>query len=290
MPSTARFVSGTHSRVATICGAARSPARPIAAARRPSSRHRRRRSISRMIQRPDARIAIPIVKTSPARKSRANRADRRSSLPVGRSRPPRHRPHDPRQQRHARVDVGKEHLRNADPREDVGDRADPRAGPRNSERPQEKNHPGPRRDPVQEREEPHRHGERQDREERPKRVHRTGVGVRQQRSAARHLRHPQGQSAARIGVVNRLFHRQVVDEQIPPREVSPEEKGIGVDAENHEGEEKRRDQPGLARRRIRAQVRRARSLARSAAAAASEEDGSEARDLSARDALLPVDR
>ena len=155
----------------------------------------------------------------------------RSSRPAG-------RPDDPRQHGHSRMEVGKEDLRHPDAREHVRDRADPGGRPGGGERPQQDDHSEPGRDPVQDREEAHGHRERKDRKERPDRVERAGVRVGKERAAARDLVHPHRQASLRVGVVHRLFHREVVGREIPSREIAAEEERVGEDRDHEQREEK----------------------------------------------------
>ena len=69
-PSTARLVSGIHSAVATICGAASSAARTSEDPKPSNARSRSARAVSSEIHRSEETSAIPIVNTSPARKIR----------------------------------------------------------------------------------------------------------------------------------------------------------------------------------------------------------------------------
>ena len=136
------------------------------------------------------------------------------------------------------MEVRKEDLGHPDAREHVRDRADPRGRPGGAERRQEDDHSEPRRDPVQDREEAHGHREGKDREERPDRIERAGVRVGKERAAPRDFVHPDRQSSLRVGVVHRLFHREVVGREIPSREIAAEEERVGEDRDHEQREEK----------------------------------------------------
>lgn len=181
------------------------------------------------------------------------------------------RPHDPGQQRHSGLDVGEEGLRDADPREDVRDGAEPRSGARAAERAEQHDHPDPRQHPVKNGKDPHCEGEGHHRQQRPHRIHRTHVRIREERPTAGYLRDPHRQAAARVRVVDCFFHRQVVDEKISTREIPAGEHGVGVHGQKKEQEQHRRDQPA-APDPIGVQVRRP-SLARTGAAVANARTG-----------------
>src|SRR5262249_60961784 len=63
-----------------------------------------------------------------------------------------------------------------------------------------------------------------------------GVRIWQEGTPAGDLRHPDGEPASSVGVVNRLLHREVVGEEVPAREVAAKEERIGVNGDEQETE------------------------------------------------------
>ncbi len=152
---------------------------------------------------------------------------------------PRDRPDDPRQERHPGVKVGKIDLCHADPREDVGHRAQPRPGDRSSEQSAAEESS---RFPPRSSEGPGRSASRSG----------TAGSTAQDAPGTSHPRSDWARAAARprspastrdpaagIGAVHRLFHRQVVDDQVAAREVAPEKERIGVHRNDQKPEEGR---------------------------------------------------
>ena len=90
---------------------------------------------------------------------------------------------------------------------------------------------------MDDRESPHRERIREERLENANGVQRAHVGIGRERAPSRDLGDPDWKPTARVGVVDRLLDRQHVPEQVTPREVSADEKRIGVDAD-HEQDEK----------------------------------------------------
>ena len=213
----------------------RAPSPRSAARRQRAERRRRRRErrlaeplrAGRLDRDPENRAAdarAP-VKTSAARKSSPKSAASRT-VPRRRQRARRDAP----TRIHGSSAIpgwmcGKKDLRDRDAREGVRRPRRPtlpRVSP--SERRSTRT-PMPGGRPVQERKEAHRERKRKSaRSSDAERIEGARVRVRQERPSAGDLGSPDRERSARPGVVDRLFHRQVVGEQIAPGEVAAHEQ------------------------------------------------------------------
>ena len=147
------------------------------------------------------------------------------------------RPEKPRQECHAGVVVRVKNLRHRDARQDIRHRRYPGRGGREAERPCEQDYPEAGEDPVKHREKTHGHGKRQGGQKRTNRVEGTAVRVGQEGPAARDICQPYREPAPPIGIVDRLFDRQVVAPDVSAAEVSVAEQGIGPHEHDEEREE-----------------------------------------------------